>query len=241
MSRSSIAVALLLLVSLPACVMEAAIRRDSTATVDPGQREALTSRAIEVLQGRGFIFALIDHGAGVVTTRPRATGPLPCDRSSYQECPGTDLVQVTASVRGRVSVTLIRELDTGRGWRVASTVGEVVGVEAEQDAILGEITGLPVTPRAPALVRAPGPPPAERAGLNCPASSKLIRAWLREDATLRAEPGSSGSALRVLGAGTPVCAVDWRERGFRQVRLDGNQEGWLPETALELAYQGAGR
>lgn len=243
MSRRYVAGALLLLVSLTACVMQSttAIRRDSVATVDPGRREALTARAIEVLQGRGFIFALIDHGAGVITSRPRSVLSLPCDVATFQECEGMDVAQVSVSPRGRVSVTLVRELYFGRGLRAAQTPNEVAAVEAEQDAILGEITGLPVSPRPPALVVAPAPPPAGRPGLECPASSKLVQAWLRADATLLADPGSTGGALGTLVAGTPVCAVDWRQLGFRKVRLDHNREGWLPETALEFASQGARR
>lgn len=230
--RGSVLGAALGLALLSACV-PTAIRRDSTAAVDPSRREEAISRAIVVLQGRGFVVALVDRAEGLVTSLPRLTAGVPYGIGGLSGSGrARDVVQVTVARDGRVRVTLVREIREDNGPRPAFTEYEVAGVEAEQDDLLAEVTGLPIAHRA-LLVPATAAP--ARPGLRCPASSKLTQAWLREESTLHGGPEPEAEALRALAKGTPVCATDWRAGGRRQVRLEDNREGWLSEAALELA------
>ena len=238
MSRPSTAAALLVIL-LPGCIVagasgprpiQSAALDVSSATAGPGQRQALISRSVAALQGRGYILALLDHGEGVITTRPRLVNAVPCGPWESATCQASDVVQVTVSAASRVTVTLSRELDDGRGRSPASTEVEGKAVEAEQYAILAGISGRPLQELVP-----PVPAPPSPDGLSCPAWSGLIQAWLRVEATLVSEPGPSGSALRVLVKGTPVCATDWHQAGAQQVRLEANVSGWVPEAALGYA------
>jgi hypothetical protein len=205
--------------SLAGCLVPLA-RPPATAAVEPGQRAALTSKAVEVLQRRGYVLSLLDRTEGVVV--------------SSRGAPCRDAVQVTLAADGRVLVTVLRQLEYGHNSCLdKSSAGEAAKVASEQEAILGEILG-----RAPPAAPAPARPAA---GADLCAAPGLSEARLPAQAALLASPASSAQAVTVLPAGTRLCMTDWREGAFRQVRLEGNRQGWLPETALEAVGNASAR
>ncbi|HVO18826.1 MAG TPA: hypothetical protein VMU15_06195 [Anaeromyxobacter sp.] len=111
-------------------------RKDSFAQIDPGQRDAVFARALQVLLSRGWIMAAVDREAGLLATQPRETYVQ--EWADYQR----DTLQVSISTDGQVAVSLVRQLrpamkDAQFGpdpSRAAATAA------AEQDAILSEIT-----------------------------------------------------------------------------------------------------
>ncbi len=100
----------------------------------------------------------------------------------------------------------------------------------------GAMTGTAVVYRdfrASDAGRPDAPAAAPRPASPCPPGGKLVEARLRREADLRDAPGG-GTALQLLAEGTVVCATDWSQHGFRQVRLEANRSGWVPEDALAV-------
>jgi len=129
-----------------------AVRQESFARVDAGQRGAVFDRALQVLLGRGWVMAAVDREAGVLATQLRETYLREWD--VYQR----DTLQVSYRTDGRLAVSLQRQLRpattattvSGHGAHGPITYGPVpFGPDAawvaataasEQDAILSEIT-----------------------------------------------------------------------------------------------------
>jgi len=131
-----------------------AVRRESFARIDTGQRGAVFDRALQVLLGRGWVVAAVDREAGVLATQPRETYLGGWDL--YER----DSLQISFRTDGRLAVSLQRQLRpattaitvhaSGHGAHGPTTYGPVsfgpdpawvaATAAAEQDAILSEIT-----------------------------------------------------------------------------------------------------
>ncbi|HYQ81935.1 MAG TPA: DUF1471 domain-containing protein [Anaeromyxobacteraceae bacterium] len=140
----------------------------------------------------------------------------------------------------------IAALHVGGGMLGAADVQEAIRAEAcrlgahavvvTSDYRHGAMSGTAVVYRGFRASDAGQPDPptsAARPPGPCPPGGKLLEARLRRAADLRDAAGG-GTALQTLPEGTVVCATDWSERGQRQVRLEANRIGWVPEDALDL-------
>ena len=137
--RLAIALALL---SATGCV-PTAVRRPSMRMIDPADREATFARALSVIQADGWIVAVSDRAAGLLTTQPMGGG--------YRSCGGLlpmqtrDTLQVSVGETGAVAVNLHRECLTNaigggpRRWFAVEAESAVVEVEREQAAFLRRI------------------------------------------------------------------------------------------------------
>jgi hypothetical protein len=132
-------------VCLASCIppSEVVSRQESFARFDPGQRDAVFSRALQVLLSRGWVMAAVDREAGILTTQPRETY-VPA-WVGYKN----DRLQVSIASEGRITATLNRQVrsaskDAGfpgdSGWIPPSTAQARAGIEGEQNAILAEVT-----------------------------------------------------------------------------------------------------
>lgn len=133
-----------------------AVRQESFARIEPGQRGAVFDRALQVVLERGWDVAAVDREAGVLSTQPRETyvkGWFLHQR---------DTLQVSFRADGRLAVSLQRQLrpasaetttvvhPAGPAPHAPVAHGAVsfgpdpaqvaAAAAAEQDAILSEIT-----------------------------------------------------------------------------------------------------
>jgi hypothetical protein len=131
-----------------------AVRQESFAAIDTGQRGAVFDRALQVLLDRGWVMAAVNREAGVLATQPRETYLQ--DWVGYQR----DTLQASFRADGRLAVSLHRQFlpattattahAPGPGAHGPVTYAPVsfgpdparlaATAAAEQDAILFEIT-----------------------------------------------------------------------------------------------------
>jgi hypothetical protein len=132
----------LVVVLLSGCVTGNFIaRKNSTAHVEPAERERAFSRALAAIQRGGWIMAVSDRAGGLLTTQTMNTGAKPC---GSRTCDSRSTLQVTIAESGDVTVNLHRELFApgfgGPGhWFIPSLEADVVTIEQEQDRLLAEI------------------------------------------------------------------------------------------------------
>jgi hypothetical protein len=117
-------------------------KRNSFAQVTPSERDQAFSRALSTAQSRGWIIAVSDRAAGLLTTQQMNTGVKSCGLLS---CPSRSTLQITIAETGDITVNLHRELLFSDRWFVPSYEPNVREIEAEQDDILRAIIGTRAT------------------------------------------------------------------------------------------------
>lgn len=133
-------VALALAIVFGGC-FHAAIRRPALGAFDPGRREEVWSRALNMLQQRGWIIAVSDRAGGLLTTQ-QMTG--------YDGfTPYRQTLQLSLTSDGRLVVNLYREYwDPNFGWYqplLQSTVDAIEAAEAGlRNDLLDDGLGEPV-------------------------------------------------------------------------------------------------
>lgn len=137
-------------------------RRNASDTIATSEREKVFSRALGVVQERGWIVAVSDRAGGLLTTRTMDTGEKLC---GALVCPSRGTLQITISESGAVIVNLHRELFLAAGadsrWFTPTLDRDVLPIEHEQLEILSELEGKPPPP--PLVLPAPPEPPPEPA------------------------------------------------------------------------------
>lgn len=115
-------------------------RTIASAHVDPAQRETVFSGALRYVQSHGWLVAVSDRNAGLITTQSMDTGTKHC---GTQVCSSRSTLQVTVSETGDVSVNLHREFlnPISSAWFVPTLDRDVRPIEAEQAAALKAIVG----------------------------------------------------------------------------------------------------
>lgn len=117
-------------------------RTNATAHIDPTERDQAFSRALRVAQERGWLIAVSDRAAGLLTTQSMNTGAKPC---GIMTCPSRSTLQITIAETGDVVVNLHRELlapsPSTLGWFEPTLEKDVRPIEAEQGALLAAILG----------------------------------------------------------------------------------------------------
>jgi hypothetical protein len=118
--------------------------KKSFAEFDPGQRDAVFARALEVLVSRGWLMAALDREAGILATQPRET--YVAAWAAYRQ----DRLQVSITPAGRITATLRRQVHPPNNavtvggkpypWLPPSAAQVQAGIEGEQNAILAEVT-----------------------------------------------------------------------------------------------------
>jgi len=110
--------------------------------IDPADREKTFTRALQVVQAHGWLLAVSDRSAGLLTTQIMDSGVRVC---GHIQCPSRTAVQITIADTGNVAVNLHREFylgqSSGIGWFVPTYEPDVRAIEAEQAAVLAEIAG----------------------------------------------------------------------------------------------------
>jgi len=116
------------------------IRQQSIASIQPSEREATFSRALQSVQRRGWMVAVSDRAAGLLTTQTMNTGTKPCGALT---CESRGTLQITIADTGTVTVNLHREMFVDylgvRKWFVPTAEQDVAAIESEQAEILAEI------------------------------------------------------------------------------------------------------
>lgn len=159
------AASLMAVVSLAACIpMPPArpmiTRRNAEAQIDPADHDKAFSRALGAAQAGGWIVAVSDRAAGLLTTQSMDTGVKPCGSLM---CRSRSVLQITIADSGLVTVNLHRELFLNTGyaasshWFVPSYEPDVLAIEEEQARVLAAIVGSPLPEKAPAAAEAPSP------------------------------------------------------------------------------------
>jgi hypothetical protein len=115
-------------------------RTIASGHVDPAQRDAVFSSALRYVQAHGWLVAVSDRAAGLITTQSMDTGSKPCGSIT---CGSRSTLQVTVSETGDVAVNLHREFfnPLNSAWFVPTLYRDVRPIEAEQAGILKAIVG----------------------------------------------------------------------------------------------------
>lgn len=118
-------------------------KRHSLARLALGERDAAFARALSAVQRGGWLIAVSDRAAGLITSQAMASGPRTCGSIT---CDSRSTLQIAITETGDVSVNLHREFlipdlaGNGRTqWFVPTFEHDVRLIEREQDRILNEI------------------------------------------------------------------------------------------------------
>lgn len=136
------------------------IRKTATYRLEPSERDTALDRALAVCQAQGWIVAVSDRAAGLITSQTMQVSAVPC---GFFSCPGRQTLQISVGRDGSVAVNLHEErfyrgLDASNAhWFIPQDQASVSRIEAAQRALLSEIVGRPI--EAP-----PAPPTAEKRG-----------------------------------------------------------------------------
>ncbi len=127
-----------------ACAGSGAVRRNATATIDPAVRDQAFSRALGVVQERGYVIAVSDRAAGLLTSQTMGLLDSGC---GIVVCHARQTLQITIAENGAVTVQLRREAQMGSDpWFEPTDEDTVREIEADQNAILRAIVGGSVSP-----------------------------------------------------------------------------------------------
>lgn len=140
-----------LAVALPACVMMPRVNRtNAVGQVKPQEREKAFSKALRAVQSDGWIVAVSDGAAGLLTTQTMNNGSVDC---GLLLCESRSTLQITIGDEGGVVVSIHKEFfHRDLGWFVPHAINVVQAIEADQERILRKIVGYPAlaTPSQPA-------------------------------------------------------------------------------------------
>jgi hypothetical protein len=117
-------------------------RTIATARVDPSERDRAVTSALRVAQQKGWLIAVSDRSAGLLTSQNMSTGTKPCGTLA---CESRSTLQITVADSGDVVVNLHREFlnPISHAWFVPTLARDVKPIEAEQLALLNAIVGSP--------------------------------------------------------------------------------------------------
>lgn len=130
---------LFLVMFLAACATtDTSVRLPRTiakAHVDPAERDRVINGALRYVEEHGWLIAVSDRAAGLITTQSMDTGSKPCGSIT---CGSRSTLQVTVSEAGDVAVNLHREFfnPLNSTWFVPTLDRDVRPIEAEQQEIL---------------------------------------------------------------------------------------------------------
>lgn len=145
MPRHTVLASIFVTFALSACVAPGAhvMKKTAAGQIGTGDRERAFSRALQVVQRDGWMVAVSDRAAGLLTTQSMSTGAKPC---GIMTCDSRSTLQITIAESGDVVVNLHREFfpPGGTAWFVPTLERDVRVIEAEQDAVLAAIVGTPV-------------------------------------------------------------------------------------------------
>lgn len=129
-------------------------RKPTMMSFDVSKRELIWNKAVVLLQSMNYQITVLDQASGTISTAKASIDPVDCGLLS---CAARQSISMTISPIGQIVVNINREIQLPMAknpdveWITPHDPDNVSAIEAAQQRIVTEITGVPAVPAKPAI------------------------------------------------------------------------------------------